>query len=155
MDTKAKYEVVHSLNLVPKIRTHRDRISFTTYCLRAFHEAGGGTLSIEESKINQTSMPKQTRFTFPITSNCEWYIMAYSFVRKFLALLFSKYQLCTEHVTPRSNSAEWPKVTATLYYVVRIQVFLYLGLKHSFLLSYTMYKELHYPVTRQLLNESE
>ena len=24
MDTKAKYEVVHSLNLVPKIRTHRD-----------------------------------------------------------------------------------------------------------------------------------
>jgi len=29
-------------------------------------------------------MPKQNRFTFPITSDCEWYTMAYSFVRKFL-----------------------------------------------------------------------
>jgi hypothetical protein len=100
-------------------------------------------------------MPRQTRFTFPITSDCEWYTMAYSFVRKFLPLLFSKYQQCTEHVTPKCDSGEWPKVTSTLYYVVRIQVVLYLGLNGSFLLFYTMYKELHYPVTLRLLNEKE
>jgi hypothetical protein len=153
MDTKAWYEVVHSLKLVPKIRTHRIQISFAIYCLRVFHR--GITLPIEEIKITQTSMPIQTRFNFPITSNCEWYTMAYSFVRKFLTLLFSEYQYCTEHVTPKSDSGEWPKVISTVYYVIRIQVFLYLGLNDSFSLFSTMYKELHYPVTSQLLNKNE
>jgi len=32
-------------------------------------------------------MPRQIRFIFPITSDCEWYTMAYSFVRKLITLL--------------------------------------------------------------------
>jgi hypothetical protein len=112
-----------------------------------------GNFTTEENKITQTSTPRQTRFTFPITSDCEWYTLAYSFVRKFLTLSFSKYQQCTEHVTPKRDSGEWPKVTSTIYYVFRIQVVLYLGLNDSFLLFYTMFK-LHCPVTSQLLNKN-
>lgn len=60
-----------------------------------------------------------------------------------------------EHVTPNRDSGKWPKVTSTVYYVVRIQVFLYFGLNDSFLLFYIMYKELYNPVTSQLLSENE
>jgi hypothetical protein len=48
--------------------------------------------------------------------------MVYSFVRKFLTQLFSKYQQFTEHVTPKRDFGEWSKVTSTVYYVVRIEV---------------------------------